>query len=835
MNESRRTVLDSKVQAASTRVVGGDAKVRSRMHNKLLARGIPGHLSTVTQKTSNKQALTRIITKLKAHGVRVSPRTTAAKQSRGRLQELTYGVGWNEMGTIQGVYGCEQGPPCDCDCTKVYNLFPPNGPRLPQCPQCYTGDDEEEEPDIEVPPGMCYVPRVDHATLSSGLDLVMEGDTVQITCDKGYQISDPAASAPVCGGNGLFSPRVPSCDLIACDALSNFLHGFVSDANPIPVGSSVSITCEYGFAPSDPSATDPVCALGTGGAPTFIPPPSTCDQIMCPALPTIANGAVSDSNPVPLGGTVDITCNSGFAPASDAAATVTCSQQPDGTAAFNPTPTACVSSVLKCAALPPVTYGSLSNPGAVEVGAQVTVDTGYEPVDAAAVTLTCNDNGGSPSFSPATPTTCQQIACTPLSPPANGAVSDPGSIPWGGTTTITCNEGYRPTVPSAATVTCAGGLGATPSFAPTPTECEQITCTAVTAPSFATVSSTAPVPLGGSVTITCDAGYEPAVPSAATVTCYVGAGDTSIISPTPTTCIEIMCPAYTALRKARCRRRALWPWALSSPSAAASATSQWPAPLSDKAYTPSPAATCTPIAFITGPVAPPTEDPVIADVTQPTYETGNLDPVVPDIIDIPAPAPAKDDTVPPNDAYILDGSGVSLLNSPCATWRDQRTSKSVTEQKRILAKCMAMDCQQSMRDPTTPTGGCRFLDANGLCYAYNAAQVWCASNTNNVYCNDGGADWALPPIGTSAGDQYSTSWMPKSGAVLENPGAGDAATYDCACMKSCTCQATKCWCVSTSTTKVGTDTGIDGATGTIYSSSSKKGQCTCSCGGVMGI
>ena len=39
----------------------------------------------------------------------------------GNTQSLTWGDGTNEMGTIPGVFGCEQGPPCDCDCDSPFN------------------------------------------------------------------------------------------------------------------------------------------------------------------------------------------------------------------------------------------------------------------------------------------------------------------------------------------------------------------------------------------------------------------------------------------------------------------------------------------------------------------------------------------------------------------------------------------------------------------------------------------------------------------------------------------------------------------------------------------
>ena len=42
-------------------------------------------------------------------------------QEAHNTQALTWGDGTNEMGTIPGIGGCEQGPPCDCDCDSVFN------------------------------------------------------------------------------------------------------------------------------------------------------------------------------------------------------------------------------------------------------------------------------------------------------------------------------------------------------------------------------------------------------------------------------------------------------------------------------------------------------------------------------------------------------------------------------------------------------------------------------------------------------------------------------------------------------------------------------------------
>ena len=49
------------------------------------------------------------------------PSQISAAATNGQGQMLTWGVAQNEMGTIPGIGGCEQGPPCDCDCDSVFN------------------------------------------------------------------------------------------------------------------------------------------------------------------------------------------------------------------------------------------------------------------------------------------------------------------------------------------------------------------------------------------------------------------------------------------------------------------------------------------------------------------------------------------------------------------------------------------------------------------------------------------------------------------------------------------------------------------------------------------
>ena len=66
-------------------------------------------------------------------------------------------------------------------------------------------------------------------------------------------------------------------------------------------------------------------------------------------------------------------------------------------------------------------------------------------------------------------------------------------------------------------------------------------------------------------------------------------------------------------------------------------------------------------------------------------------------------------------------------------------------------------------------------------------QVWCANHLTDAACsNDGGASYAMAPVGTAASVD-ATAWAPKAGAVVAGtvPGAGEV--YSCVCLKKCSC------------------------------------------------
>jgi len=185
--------------------------------------------------------------------------------------------------------------------------------------------------------------------------------------------------------------------------------------------------------------------------------------------------------------------------------------------------------------------------------------------------------------------------------------------------------------------------------------------------------------------------------------------------------------------------------------------------------------------------------------------------------------------------------GKSLINIRCADWRDKHHTWSENKQKDYYANCMAQDCVQSLEGgnankPDQP--GCRFLDGNskGFCYAYGVAQLWCAGNSKSKYCKDGGEKWGMGKLGT-ASSADTTEWTPHQGvAVYDGKTPKSGVAYSCQCMKNCACSnKKKCYCVNKEEKPIPSTPGLKEFEITkIIKSSSKKGQCACVCGGVIG-
>lgn len=180
---------------------------------------------------------------------------------------------------------------------------------------------------------------------------------------------------------------------------------------------------------------------------------------------------------------------------------------------------------------------------------------------------------------------------------------------------------------------------------------------------------------------------------------------------------------------------------------------------------------------------------------------------------------------------LFNDKGQSILNSYCAQWRDGREALSVTNQMKKLAACMGQDCVQSLEN----SNACRWLDGQELCYAYDTAQTWCTEHPTSSYCTDAGPDAAAPPWGSAASAELS-EWMPKQNVPVFNPGPDDPTHFSCSCMKHCACTSKKCYCMDPNTTPSPPAPGGDPTIGNTNMNpsglSTKRGECTCTCGGV---
>jgi len=164
----------------------------------------------------------------------------------------------------------------------------------------------------------------------------------------------------------------------------------------------------------------------------------------------------------------------------------------------------------------------------------------------------------------------------------------------------------------------------------------------------------------------------------------------------------------------------------------------------------------------------------------------------------PAPSPP-----PPAEVKLCnmqaDGSCKSMLNSRCASWRDHADTWSASKQLEEMQQCMSADCVQSLESGSA-TPGCRFLDTQGFCYAYNSAQTWCASEgAGSSYCRDGGEAWAVPPLGSAEGPQ--AGWTPSTFPYRGS--SADRGAMECMCMKDCACTDSWCRCTNPEQTPVG--------------------------------
>jgi len=174
-------------------------------------------------------------------------------------------------------------------------------------------------------------------------------------------------------------------------------------------------------------------------------------------------------------------------------------------------------------------------------------------------------------------------------------------------------------------------------------------------------------------------------------------------------------------------------------------------------------------------------------------------------------------------------AGARGLNMECGKWRDNsagtgsKPDLSLPNQMKQMAYCMAQDCVQSLEEVT-----CRYTDPNRLCYT-NVGQLFCAEHPLHSLCQDLGEEV------TGANQDGPGTWTPLEAVpVFGSAAAAAPGPFSCVCLKNCahytgSSEQKKYRCTGGHAIKTGAVEGSPAATA-IIKSSSKNGQCACSCG-----
>lgn len=207
---------------------------------------------------------------------------------------------------------------------------------------------------------------------------------------------------------------------------------------------------------------------------------------------------------------------------------------------------------------------------------------------------------------------------------------------------------------------------------------------------------------------------------------------------------------------------------------------------------------------------------------------------------VPIPPP-DDDEEEVSTGGSADGGGGSYvemyaslkgLNMECSKWRNNKdgvgngNNLSLKDQLAQMAYCMQQDCAQSMEGIA-----CRYTDENRLCYT-DPGQIFCQDNAPHPNCQD---------LGEQAGDPTNLdgdgAWAPKQDVPVFGSAALTAAapTYACNCLKNCahytgSSALKKYRCTGGNAIMVGQIAGSAAEDIERIASSTKNGQCACSCG-----
>ena len=320
-----------------------------------------------------------------------------------------------------------------------------------------------------------------------------------------------------CQSNGQWT-TLPTCNITSCPALAAPTNGNISSNVSGVFGATRSFACLAGYTLIGSNTT--TCQAGCpSGAWTARP---NCSVVLCPALTNPAGGVYALST-VSL---ATLTCNTGYCGGGN----LTCQANNTWTAA----PTCSLNS---CPALSAPAFGSVSSTSTGLYGdvRNYTCQAGYTLNGTASVT--CQAGCPSGAWSAPAPV-CQIVSCASLSP---------ASVPFGSYSQLTgvfntsvavsCNTGYCISAGGSSLVCqSSGNWTASPN-------CSLLTCSALSAPVFGSISSTASGVLGNTRNFSCNVGYTLTGASQITcgAACGTSAGGGNWSQPAPT-CTIVSCP-----------------------------------------------------------------------------------------------------------------------------------------------------------------------------------------------------------------------------------------------------------------------------------------------------
>jgi len=308
--------------------------------------------------------------------------------------------------------------------------------------------------------GMCGAYPGVYNGQASPADHVYVGDMVDITCDDGYEINDPANSPATCveGGKGAVFDNMAAACIAACEAYPAVEHGSVEPSGPTRQNDEVTITCDEGYEliTSYVSGSPATCIDGGAkyGGGIYDKPAAEC-RAKCAPYPAVEHGQISPAGPVFVNEVVSIACKSGYVLGPDSPLAATCVDTGSG-GDFDAFGASCVA---VCTAFPSVENGAVFPAGEVHAGDTVSVvcDEGYKlEGNAASFVAECVDSGLGGEYNKGPPVCVEEPVYCEAPTVSNAYVSPNGDVLEGETVTVTCHEGYvmDEDAPSTFVATC---------------------------------------------------------------------------------------------------------------------------------------------------------------------------------------------------------------------------------------------------------------------------------------------------------------------------------------------------------------------------------------------